>query len=327
MKVLLCIRENYITDLAGDSVQMLTIAKFLRDTGLEVHINCGSIVDYSPYDIIHLFNLTRISETYKYYKNAKYQKKPIVITPIYWNLEKFYLTKGNIEQRVMWERYKIFRNEILNGCKMIYPSSMAEMEMLKNEFGDNLPFTIVYNCLDKSIFNNKDNIINDEMEQFVFCSARVCPRKNQLTLSKICNEIGVKLLLSGNSYNELYLKECLKHKNVSYTGHILSNELKSIYQSAKLHILCSFVETPGLSNLEAAACGCNIISTSEGSSKEYFGDYAIYCNPYCEADIYKAILQGLSFNSQPHLQDHVLENFSMEICLPKLYESYMSIVG
>jgi len=73
MKVLFCIRSNYTKNTAGDSVQLQTTAKYLSNFGVDVVINTG-VKDYSEYDIIHLFNLTRISETYEYYKIAKLLK-------------------------------------------------------------------------------------------------------------------------------------------------------------------------------------------------------------------------------------------------------------
>ena len=79
MKVLLCIRNDYYRNFAGDSMQVLKTALYLRKIGVEVDINNGGIIDYSNYDIIHLFNLTRIGETYSYYKRAKFYKKNIVL--------------------------------------------------------------------------------------------------------------------------------------------------------------------------------------------------------------------------------------------------------
>lgn len=87
MKVLLCVRGDYIKSFAGDSKIVIMTYKYLKKLGVEVYINDGYITDYSDYDIVHLFNLTRMGETYKYYKQAHKQKKNIVITPIYGNLK------------------------------------------------------------------------------------------------------------------------------------------------------------------------------------------------------------------------------------------------
>jgi glycosyltransferase involved in cell wall biosynthesis len=324
MRVLFCIRSNYLKSIAGDSIQLLTMAKFLRDKGIKIDINTGEIKDYSSYDIIHLFNLTRVSETYKYYKIAKSSKKNVVITPIYWNLEKYYLYAKNEIHFAMWQANKLIRSEIINGCNMIYPASIKEMNLIKKEFGENNPCTVVYNCVDTDIFNKKTEI-NDHYEPFILCAARVCPRKNQLILAEICKDLGEKLVLVGDVNNKEYLKNCLKLQNTMHMGYLEKEDLIEFYQNARLHILCSFLETPGLSNLEAGAMGCNIISTSEGSTEEYFGNLALYCNPYDEGDIYNTVKMGLRENNQPALKEHIHKNFNLKKCLQPLYESYFKL--
>ena len=59
-------------------------------------------------------------------------------------------------------------------------------------------------------------------------------------------------------------------KNVISFDHIPQQELVQYYQKAKVHILPSWFETTGLSSLEAAAMGCNIVITDKGDTKEYF---------------------------------------------------------
>lgn len=71
--------------------------------------------------------------------------------------------------------------------------------------------------------------------------------------------------------------------------------------------------------------GCNIISTSEGSTEEYFGNLALYCNPYDEGDIYNTVKMGLRENNQPALKEHIHKNFNIEKCLQPLYESYFKL--
>jgi glycosyltransferase involved in cell wall biosynthesis len=326
MKVLFCIRPDFKSKIAGDSVQMMTIFKYLSMMGVEVYINDGSIIDYYDYDIIHLFNLTRISETYRYLKIAKKCQKPVVLTPIYWDLKKYYSYSGNDIFLKSWELNSRFRKEIVNECNMLYPSSSIEQQLLFQEFSTDIPCTIVYNCIDTTLFNNQQ-LKNNADNSFIFCASRICPRKNQLALAYACRELGEDLLLTGDVNNREYLDKCLQFKNVRYLGFFKERDLVRFYKSAKLHVLCSFVETPGLSSLEAGACGCNIVSTSEGSAEEYFQGLATYCDPYNDADIYEAVKKALKLNNQPALQNHILKNYNPEKCLKPLYDSYMDILS
>lgn len=322
MKILLCIRSDYLSNPAGDTTLVIQTAKYLQSRGVEITVNCGQYPDYSDYDVVHLFNLTRISETYAYFCQARRQRKPVVITPIYWDLSSFYRHSKCAEDLRQWEAYAPFRREILNGCDAIYPSSNMERELIGREYGALLPQTVVYSGID---LRELPDGTPTEPEDYILCAARICPRKNQLALTKAAYRLGVKLILVGESNDPDYLNRCLTYPNVQYKGFLPFQKLLPLYQAARMHVLCGFVETPGLANLEAAACGSNILSTAEGSAAEYFEDMALYCNPYEETDISVKVEAGLSQNRQPHLKAHILEHFCLDHCMEPLYLSYCSL--
>lgn len=324
MKILLCIRDDYLSNPAGDTTLALQTAKYLRAKGLTVTVNCGQISDYSDYDIIHLFNLTRISETYEYFWKAKRQKKTMVITPIYWDLSRFYRLSKNAGALREWEAYAPYRREILNGCGAIYPTSQMERELIGREYGALLPQIVVHCGIDLSELTD-GMPTPTESGNYILCAARVCPRKNQLALARATHRLGVRLILVGKANNRSYLDQCLVYENVLYQGFQPFQKLLPLYKNARLHVLCGFVETPGLANLEAAACGCNILSTAEGSAGEYFEDMALYCNPYDEMDVLKKVEAGLARNQQPRLKAHILKNFCLTRCMEPLYLSYRSL--
>jgi glycosyltransferase involved in cell wall biosynthesis len=328
MKILLCIRGDYRRNFAGDSVQVLKTAQYLRKMGITVDINNGGITDYSSYDVIHLFNLSRIGETYKYYKIAKSYKKNIVLSSVYWNLKKYYNYINDLENCKLWNKCNIYRTEVLKGCKMIYPNSIIEGELIRKEFGNSVPCTIVYNGVevendDVPLYNFKERY---NLNKYILCVGKICERKNQLSLAKACNDINIQLVLIGKVNDKKYFAECTKFKNVIYLGFTDSYNVYNAYRFAKLHVMPSFVETSGLSSLEAAASGCNIVSTSEGSAQEYFKDMAIYCNPYEPNSISSAIEDGLRRKKDSNLKSHVLENYNWEKCIKGLYESYVKIL-
>jgi hypothetical protein len=134
MKVLLCTRQDYYKNFDGDSTLMLKTAQYLKKFGVEVHVNNGCIYDFSEYDIIHLFNLNKVGETYKYYKIAHKNKKKIVLSPEYFNLSKYYTYKNNTEKLKLWQRSNIYRKEILKGVTRIIVNSKIEEENIKKDF-------------------------------------------------------------------------------------------------------------------------------------------------------------------------------------------------
>ncbi len=316
--------------MAGDSVQLLKTAEYLKEKGLFVTINDGTILDYTEYDIIHLFNLTRLSETYKYFKIAQKFNKLIVLTPIYWDISKFYKYVNDIQNIKQWEYEKQFRQEIIKGCTLIYPSSMLEMEALELDNENNFPYEIIYSGVSENNITASESL---EMSQkinsvkpYILCAARVCPRKNQLLLCQMANELDINVILAGTTNSKQYLKNCLTLPNVHYWGFANYNQLRYLYQNAELHILCSFVETPGLSSLEAGYFGTKIISTLEGSAVEYFKNMAVYCNPYDRYDIKNSISTSLTQKNNPGLKKHIEANFLWENCLSKLYKSYFNLL-
>ncbi|SKA88138.1 Glycosyltransferase involved in cell wall bisynthesis [Clostridium sp. USBA 49] len=329
MKVLLCVRGDYIKSFAGDSKIVIMTYKYLKKLGVEVYINDGYITDYSDYDIVHLFNLTRMGETYKYYKQAHKQKKNIVITPIYGNLKKYYIYKNQVENIKLWERCRLYREEILKGCKLIYPNSKIEENMLRNDFNIELPCSIIPHGVE--VENDETPLYNLKgrynLEDYVLSVARITPQKNQLALAKACNKLGVKLVLIGNINDTSYFNECMKYKNVVYLGFVDSYHIYNAYRFSKIHVLPSFMEMPGLSSLEAAASGCNIISTMEGSAEEYFKDMALYVNPYEYENILKVLEEGLKQKKKIKLKNHVLNNYNWSNCIEKLYKSYNKILN
>lgn len=329
MKVLLCTREDYNKNIAGDSKIVLKTAKYLSKLGAEVQINTGDITNFSTYDIVHLFNLSRTGEIYKYYREAHRCKKNVVITPIYWDLTKYYEQNNETENLKLWNNCMPYREEVLKGCKMIFPNSEVEKEVITSRFGQRLPVKVIYNGVEVEhdetpLYNLKDRY---NLNNYVLCVGRINPQKNQLGLAKACNELGIKLVLIGVVNDRAYLEKCKAFKNVLYLGFVDSYNIYNAYRFAKLHVLPSFVEASGLTSLEAAACGCNIVSTIEGSSSEYFKNYALYCNPYDEKSIIEVVEKGYKKRKDSKLKSFVEAHYSWESSINELYESYIKIIN
>lgn len=261
-----------------------------------------------------------------YFSKASQPDKPIVISPLYWDIGEIYSRLKYSEPLQLWNYYAQFRKKILSGCAQIYPSSNLEKDLIAKESGDALPQTVIYCGIDPKKLQAEDFPHFAGDKDFILCVARICPRKNQLALAKATHQLNVKLLLAGEVNNPGYLRQCLAYENVKYPGILTVKQLIPLYKKAKLHVLCGMVETPGLANLEAGACGCNILSTIEGSAREYFGNMALYCDPYNENDILEKVKIGLAKSRQPHLKAHILDHFCLSRCMEPLYQSYLSLL-
>lgn len=328
MKILLCTRQDYNRNLGGDSTQVLKTAKYLEKLGVEVNINNGFIFDYSSYDIIHLFNVNKIWEIYNYYRTAHKYKKKIVVSPAYYNFSKYFKYKNYDDKLRLWESSNAYREEVLQGSTAIIANSYIESESIKSDFNIDKPINIIYNGIEVEDEQVPLYSIRERygLNSYVLCVGRICNKKNQLPLAKACNKLGIQLLLVGKIKNNDYFRECVEYKNVLYLGFMDSYNIYNAYRFAKLHVLPSFMETPGFSSLEAAASGCNIVSTIEGSAKEYFKNMAIYCDPYNEESIYNSVEEGLRKPKGDQLKIWVKKEYSWDKYITSLYECYRKLI-
>ncbi|HEX13093.1 MAG TPA: hypothetical protein ENO40_01235, partial [Desulfurella acetivorans] len=85
LKILFINRKDYLENLGGDTIQMLAIINNLKDeieSSIQTDPNIiEKIID--KFDIVHIFNIQRLSETAFFVKLAKKHNKKIVISPIY----------------------------------------------------------------------------------------------------------------------------------------------------------------------------------------------------------------------------------------------------
>ncbi len=332
MKVLFQARPDCLKNPAGDTVQLVYTAQALKKLGVEIDFSADSNALLTSYNLIHIFNLTRIKESYMFFLNAQKQKKKVVISPIYWNPEKYLARKEGKRRDVeTWRFYQHMRSRLSSECNLLLPNSESEMENLKKDFPNSAPYEVVPNGFPDSFKNANPELFHESFpnlpQEFVLCVARIAPRKNQHWLARICSELNIPLVLVGPINNKTYYQEVMSHPRAIHLGTLQGELLASAYAAAKLHALPSWFETPGLSSLEAGACGTTVLSTDQGSPKEYFKDMAAYCHPVDDTSLRTSLEKALNLNPAP-LTEHIRENYPWskvgEITL-RAYENVLNI--
>jgi glycosyltransferase involved in cell wall biosynthesis len=114
--------------------------------------------------------------------------------------------------------------------------------------------------------------------------------------------------------------------NVQILGRISDEELRERYRCAKVHVLASWMETTGLSSLEAGLAGCNLVITDKGDTREYFGDMAFYCDPGSEESIRNAVLEAYSAPAPSALQERIERNFTWKRAAEATLDAYSRIL-
>ena len=235
MKVLMQIRANAFSCPGGDTIQMQKTREYLIKKGISVDLSLELSPDLSKYDIVHLFNLTRVQETYIQVKNAVAQKKPIVFSTVYWPNSEFEKTAGSglrhllgktltINQMesikafakfVLWgnhdkgtktlitHKYQEMQKYILENVNVYLPNAIEEMEQIRINLGyiaspDSI--IVVPNAIDDHLAKktlNSNSTEFDEYKGWVVCVGRIDMRKNQLRLIEAIAGSNYKLLLVG----------------------------------------------------------------------------------------------------------------------------------
>jgi len=356
MKVAFITRSTLYKVPGGDTEQITQTAKCLKDLGIETDIYLtNEQINYDSYDLLHFSNIIRPSDIlYHTHKT----NKPFVISPNLIDYSEydrqhrkgvfgfiFRLFSGNTNEYIKtvsrWllkkdvlktksyvrKGHKKSIREILKKTSIVLPASRSEQENLKKIYSIDPPCFVVPNGVDTNIFMPngcaKDN-------HLVICAARIEGLKNQYNLIKALNNSAYTLMIIGEAApnQKKYYKKCKKIAagNIIFTGRLSHEELVKIYKKAKVHVLPSWFETCGLSSLEAAAMGCNVVITDKGYTREYFGEDAFYCDPSDPASIRKAVQDACNSDPQKKLQKKVLDNYTWNRAAAITSEAYKKII-
>ena len=112
-----------------------------------------------------------------------------------------------------------------------------------------------------------------------------------------------------------------------FLGWLPEAELPMLYAAAAAHILPSWVELPGLSSLEAGACGCRVISTDISPIKELLGEQAWTTDPFDRPAIRATVLAALAAPVDPGLRRRLLAEFSWEHAAAANLALYREVLG
>ncbi|MDQ0205191.1 glycosyltransferase [Pectinatus haikarae] len=289
MKILINTYQAAFITPGGGEVQLMKTYQALQKIGVDVSLFDQWNPRLSEYDIIHYFSV--FGGSLYFCQLVKNAGKKLAVSPVIWLDD---MSKYPIDEI----------RAILELADIILPNSQMEADMLANKL--ELPedkFMPVYNAVQPEVFKNIDKTLFKEkygFDKYILNVANIEQRKNQVTLIDAVQGIDIPLVIIGYVRDEKYFEECKKHigtAKVHFISPFVHNspELLSAYAGAELFVLPSILETPGLAALEAAAAGCEkIVITETGSTREYFGDFAVYINDVTNPDcIKKCVSYGI----------------------------------
>jgi glycosyltransferase involved in cell wall biosynthesis len=354
MKVAFITRSTIYTSPGGDTVQALQTARQLATVGVDADVLLSNeSIPYDKYDLLHFFNITRPADILYHSKKTS---KPFVVSTILCSYAEYdkqhrkgvgalftYLPADSIEYlKTMarwlrgadhlasidyaWKGQRKSINEILRRAKMILPNSESEYRRIQQTYPCKASYMVVPNGTDPEVFQFDDKIKKND--RVVLCVARIEGIKNQLNLIRALNNSRFHLILIGSAApnQRNYYNQCrdIAAPNISFIGQLPQDELVSYYQRAKVHILPSWFETTGLSSIEGAVMGCNIVITDKGDTREYFEDDAFYCDPSNPKSILAAVEKASSAPCSGNLRQKILKKYTWKQAALKTLKAYQS---
>jgi glycosyltransferase involved in cell wall biosynthesis len=333
----------------GHQSQVRDLHHALLQAGVDATISFGPEPSVSAFDVVHGFGLSAAEV-----RQLRTAGVAVALTPIYtpWrlathNVGQWTLRRARAATRMagvlagaaLRRRHHetaaalIARQRelalSLEGADLLIPNSAAELETVRRELAVSTPAHVVPNIVDVGRFplqRGWSECSSGAPRRHVAYVGRFEPQKNQLGLIKALRRSNYPLLLVGPVHPEHapYLEACRRAMKPAdeILGPVARDSLTAVYRRARVHVLPSWSETTGLVSMEAALSGCNVVTTANGYTRDYFGDLAWYCDPHSRSSIRDAVERAYETAWSPRLAQHILERFSPAVTASEAKEAY-----
>jgi glycosyltransferase involved in cell wall biosynthesis len=234
VRVLFALRVDAFRRIGGDTVQASKTRDALRSLGVHVDLTTDLNSPLRGYDLVHVFNLVRVHETFWFARHAVREGVPVVLSPIYWDFDEverrwqgaLLSLALRVLGRDVTERLKTAARIVLRGersvaalLQLVYgyrrqqqqvvawsscllPNSTAEQQVLGRRFNiRNKLIAVVPNAVDPLFAKGNGSRFKQRygLDDFLLCVGRFDPRKNQLRLVEAVRDLGIPLVLIGSA--------------------------------------------------------------------------------------------------------------------------------
>ncbi len=318
-------------------------------------------------DVAHVFNIQTAESSWAAFQALERTGAPVVLSSIYWDMLDHWFEFAAQERPywralaralgksaargiyVAWQRRRAPRTStwqlqrrMLQRARRVLPNSQSEGDLLRRTFRLNGTFRqrthVVPNGIDAALFDptpapSRWFLDQFGVKDFVLEVGAVSPVKNQIGLIEALYDLPAPIVIVGQPAPKMpqYAERCralgARRGDVIFIDRLPHEELPGLYALAAVHALPSWRETPGLVSLEAAAAGCRVVTTSIGSTRDYFGDRAHYCYPDDRRSIRAAVEAALKQPRSPELRDHVLKNFNWQRAGEATLAAYQAVLN
>ena len=241
-------------------------------------------------------------------------------------------------------KFKKYCLLFMNSSKFILPNSLEEGENLI-KFAGNLgneyfnKIRVIYNATDFSIndihgkLENKRNLFLSKYgipDGYILQVGRIEYLKNQLNLIVALNKhkeipiVFVGKILEKKYFNKVQ-KLAKQRGNVYFIEQVDHKDIQDFYKYAKVHVLLSLRESPGLVSIEANSMGCPIVVSDERFTpvNTYFKESAYIANPLNKESIRKAVLDAYILGNKASFKNE----FTWNVAAEQTYNVYLECIN
>lgn len=343
-------RENAFIERGGDTVVMERLHEWLNRFGHTAVIDIESKEDPRRFDLVHLFNFATPKATEPLARACVEAKTPFVVTTMYEDWPMFFnqmVIKDMILRTYVkydqtpeaWEKLSEFTKRVFPShiqdntytahyASALIPTGYHEAVSLRRDY-PHTNLIEIYHCgTEVSPCSDGGEAFRKTygVEDFILCVGRLEKRKNQLSLLKALEDspLTVVFAMGGFTFETEYEAGCRAFKRkgrTMFVGKIPPELLASAYEAARVHVLPSWYELPGLVSIEAAARGTNIVVSDYGTIRDYVGDDAFYASPADIDDIARVVERAWQAPKNPALSERV-KKFTWENATRRNIEIY-----
>lgn len=302
------------------------------DVNIDVITNSDELSN--EYDLAHVFNFSTYGISRKFIEKAVEIKIPIVSSSIYWDYSYASVTKlfnflpfiysineptikvlkmisegiGKIYKKPVGVSSKFKRNAkwMFNNSTLILPNSIEEGNLLLKWINEDNQdkIRVVYNAAENSntqLIDNKEIFLKkyNIPDNYILQVGRIEFCKNQLNLvSALSDNPEIPIVFVGKIFDVSYYKKLKKiadkRGNVYFINGVPHSEINSFFRHAKVHVLLSLRESPGLVSIEALSNKCPIVISDEKflPLNTYFSNQPYFVNPLNLSSIMRVVLKA-----------------------------------
>lgn len=236
-------------------------------------------------------------------------------------------------------RFRSNLRYFIDSVDLILPNSIEEAKLLYHFAGISGDIKFAKNFVVHNAVEIKDYEILDEN---VFFEKYAIPRgyilqvgrieyvKNQLNLIyALMRRPEIPLVFIGYTSDTEYMKALKRvaerRGNVFFLSEVKHEDIYSFYYYAKVHVLLSLRESPGLVSLEALSQGCPIVVADHRFApiRTYFGQEAFIVDPLNEESIYNGVLAAYE---QKCVCEKDLSEFSWNYAARQTMDAYKLLI-